>query len=307
MFFNKKKKAENPFEGFDLKEAVYYDFFKEGFQSGLEMYIASKESEYLKDLSFKNPLYFDGKKFKKIRKTIVADAIYDRSGGLKFPSMEISKKTLNSLKFKILCWDKNKMYTELKEFMPKSFKIKTQASFHDGLKNFSNKEMIVLKPAKGLGGRGIIIDYAPNILKLNPTITEEMTMQRFVDTSYGIEKIVKGIHDLRIVVVDGEIIYAIVRKPAKGSYLANVAQGGSIKEVSLDKIPAEILATVKKIQKILDKKYSFPIYSIDFGIEKKKPFVFELNDQIGFPSKKMKSYNLFNKALIRRLIKICNI
>lgn len=304
MFFNKEKSEKKPFFGFGEKEAVYFDFFKQGTSSGADMYIASKEKNYQGGLKFKDPLFFDGKKFKKISGIITADAIYDRSGGLKFPSKKISRKVLNNIAFKSLCYSKNKMYETLGEFMPKSFKIKNQKDFEKKIELFSPNEMVVIKPSEGLGGKGIIIDTVSNIIKLKLVIKKETVLQRFVDTSFGIKNITRGRHDLRIVIVFGKIIFASLRTPKEGSLLANVAQGGKIKEISLEKIPTEVKSVVLKIQKNLDKKFDYPIYSIDLGIENTQPFVFELNDQIGFPSKKMKSYKLFNKALIKSLVKI---
>jgi glutathione synthase/RimK-type ligase-like ATP-grasp enzyme len=304
MFFNKEKSEKKPFFGFGEKEAVYFDFFKQGTLAGADMYIASKEKNYRGELKFKDPLFFDGKKFKKISGIIIANAIYDRSGGLKFPSKKISRKVLNNITFKSLCYNKNKMYETLGDFMPKSFKIKNQKDFEKKIKLFSPNEMVVIKPSEGLGGKGIIIDTVSNIIKLKLTITKETVLQKFVDTSFGIRNITRGRHDLRVVIVFGKIIFASLRTPKEGSLLANVAQGGKIKEIPLEKIPAEVKSVVSKIQKILDKKFDYPIYSIDLGIENTKPFVFELNDQIGFPSKKMRSYKLFNEALVKSLQKI---
>lgn len=304
MFFNKEKSEKNPFASFGDKEDVYFDFFKQGYAAGLDMYLASKEKNYLSGLDFKDPLFFDGKKFKKTVMKIKVDAIYDRSGGLKFPSTAISSKVLNPFSFKSLCYSKNKMYKALSSFMPKSFEIKNQNNFEKKLKLFSKNELVVIKPSSGLGGKGIIIDTASNIKKLNYSIEKETVLQKFVDTSSGIKNIVRGRHDLRVVIVFGKIIFASIRTPKGDGLLANVAQGGKIKELPLEKIPLAVKKNVLKIQKIIDKKFDYPIYSVDFGIENGKPFVFELNDQIGFPSRKMKSYKLFNAALIKSLGKI---
>jgi len=306
MFFNKEKFKGNPFEGFGDKELVYLDFFKQGRASGMDMYIASKEKNYLRGLDFKNALFFDGKKFIKTVGRIKADAVYDRSGGIKFPSTKISKKVLNPISFKKLCYSKNKMYELIGDFMPKSFKIKNQNDFNKKIKLFKNSELVVIKPSSGLGGKGIIIDTANNIRKSDYFVEKESVIQKFVDTSSGILGITKNRHDLRIVIVLGRIIFASLRTPKGNSLLANVSQGGKIKELPIEKIPKNTLLIVSKIQKIIDKKFNYPIYSIDFGIENGKPFVFELNDQIGFPSKKMRSYKKFNKFLILSLKKISN-
>lgn len=304
MFFNKEKLPPDPFEDFDKKRTVYYDFFRCGVAAGFDMFLASREKNYLGGLKFKDPIFFNGKNFEKTKKTIIADAIYDRSGGLKFPSKKISPKVLNSITFKSLCYSKNKMYRHIGDFMPKSFKIKNQKDFENKIKFFPKNELVVIKPSAGLGGKGIIIDTPSHILASNFIIKKESVLQKFVDTSSGIKGITKGRHDLRIVIVNGKIIYACLRTPKNNTYLANVAQGGKIQEIPLSKLSPIIKRCIVKIKKVLDKKFNFPIYSIDFGIEKEKPFVFELNDQIGFPSAYMKSYPLFTKTLIQSLGKL---
>jgi glutathione synthase/RimK-type ligase-like ATP-grasp enzyme len=303
MYYRQPKTGLDPFFDFAHKKSVYHYFFEHGTKSGFAMYLASGKENYLGGLSFKNPLFFDGKNFKPTRKTICADAIYDRSGGLKFPSPE-TKKILNTFEFKTLCNDKNSMYSLLGKFMPKSIKIKNQSELKIALASFPKNELAVLKPAKGLGGKGIVIAVPGSLAETNLENEKEYVLQQFVDTSGGIKNITQKKHDLRIIIINGEIVLAHIRQPKEGSYLANVAQGGKIEELSLEKIPAKALEVTKKIQAILDKKYHYPIYSIDFGFENEKPFVFELNDQIGFPSEHMQGQTAFIQKLIAALGKI---
>ncbi len=305
MYYGQEKTGPDPFFNFGHKKSVYYYFFEYGKKMGFDMFLASGKKNYLGELNFKNPLFFDGLKFKPTQETIQADAVYDRSGGLNFPSPEI-KKILNNLKFKTLCNNKNGMYVLLGKFMPKSIEIKNQTELKTALLNFPAKKIAVLKPAAGLGGKGIIIDLPQNLAKVILEEKKEYVLQQFVDTSHGIKNITKEKHDLRIIIIDGEIIMASVRTPKEGSYLANVAQGGKIQEIDIKKIPAKALVLTKKIQKILDKKYNYPLYSIDLGFENEKPYVFELNDQIGFPSEKMPGHKIFMHKLIKSLEKIAN-
>jgi hypothetical protein len=51
-------------------------------------------------------------------------------------------------------------------------------------------------------------------------------------------------------------------------------------------------------------KFNYPLYSIDFGFEKGRPYVFELNDTIGLPSEKMPSHKIFIEKLLLSLKKI---
>lgn len=304
MYFKKERPGKDPFLNFKKKRKVYRYFFQKGKSIGFDMFLASGEKTYLGGLKFENPAYFNGKKFIIQKRVITADAIYDRSGDMSFPPKKIDAKVLNCSTFKIICNDKNLMYSLFGKFMPKSFEIKSQKKFKEALDNFNESSLAVLKPAKGLGGKGIII-AKKNILK-DAILEREKTyvLQEFADTSCGIKGIAKEKHDLRVVIVEGKIVLSHVRTPKKGGFLANAAQGGKIKEVALNKIPKDVKIIAKKIQKIIDKKFGFPIYSIDFGITLEGPRVFELNDQIGFPKDSMKNYKKFIIALLKSLKRI---
>lgn len=305
MYFNLEKDSNDPLAFFGMKKKVYQYFFEYGNSQNLDMFIAAGKDNHLGRSVFKNLLFFDGKVFVKKIESIIVDAVYDRSGGVGFPPENISHKTLNSRNFKALCYDKNIMYDYFKEFMPKSFRVISREDFLKKLSLFKEEELVVLKPASGLGGKGIFIDVPKNLANLNKGLKKEYVLQEFVDTSCGITDIVQGKHDFRVVIVGGKIVLAHVRTPKAGSLLANASQGGTIKEVSLEKIPENILDVVRKVQNKIDKKFDFPIYSVDFGIScEGKPYVFELNDQIGFPSPKMKNYKFFIENLIKSLKKL---
>ncbi len=192
----------------------------------------------------------------------------------------------------------------MKEFlgdsMPKSNCIRTQENLLLHLDDYKEIPRVVLKPARGMQGKDIIIDSPQNIARTELKAATEYTLQEFVDTSSGILGITSTYHDLRVVIVNGETVLSHVRTPKHGSLLANVAQGGSIQEVLTKDIPDFIRDATRKIQSLIDEKYDFPLYSIDFGIQNKTtPFVFELNDQIGFPSEIMTG----SKTFINRVLK----
>lgn len=304
MYFRNKKQCGDPFAAFGIKRKIYRYFFEFGKQQGFDMFIASGKDGYLGNLKFKNALYYEKGAFKKHIGTIIADAILDRSGGLFFPPAEINKKVLNCLAFKKLCWDKNLTYTAIGKFMPKNFEVVDKKELLKYLKKFNSASLAVLKPARGMCGKDIFIQRPAKLSSVKLISKKKYVLQGFVDTSSGIKGITKSRHDLRIVIVEGKPVLAHIRTPKKGSFLANVAQGGKIKEIPIKKIPAQVLKTVKNIQKIIDKKYFYPLYSIDFGLDKKgKPFVFELNDQIGFPREDMRGAKHFIEALLLSLKK----
>lgn len=299
MYFHKRKLGKDPFSTFGMKRSVYHDFFKRGIERGFDMYIASGKENYAESLIFCNAYRYTGEFFEPAAEALKADAVFDRSGGMFFPPENIGYKVLNDINFKRLCNNKNETQKIIGEFMPRSVKIENRPTLITQLKSFSPSVLAVLKPAKGMCGRGIVIDYPEKLAEEKIEDGREYILQEFVDTSVGIPGIITGHHDLRVVIVNGEIVLSHVRAPKEGSLLANVAQGGSIQEVLIENIPSFVIDTVKKVQSCIDEKFDYPLYSIDLGIQKESGvFVFELNDQIGFPSKQMKATGKFlDKAL----------
>ncbi|NTW46057.1 MAG: hypothetical protein HGB18_03345 [Candidatus Moranbacteria bacterium] len=193
------------------------------------------------------------------------------------------------------------MYGHLSDFMPKNITIRSKEELRSALDEFDAGDIVVLKPSKGMQGNGILIGPASEIALSTLEPEKEYSLQEFVDTSKGIPGVIDGRHDLRIIIVEGQIVLCHVRTPKEGSFLANVAQGGSIREVPLKEIPAFILDRVSEIQESIDTEFDLPLYSIDFGVAGgKTPFVFELNDQIGFPSEDM-DYEEFIRRTLKSL------
>lgn len=304
MYFRKRPLSRDPFETFGTKRSVYYQFFKQGVDLGFDMFIASGEENYEHPLRFKNTFTYESDHFVSHPEKIDADAIFDRSGGISFPPEKIGNKVLNCIEFKRLCNDKNAMKEFLGDSMPKSNCIRTREDLLSCLEGYKEVPRVALKPARGMQGKDIIIDSPKNIARIKLRAATEYTLQEFIDTSSGIPGITSTYHDLRVVIANGEIVLSHVRTPKNGSLLANVAQGGSIQEVLVKDIPSFIRDATQKIQTLIDKKYDFPLYSIDFGIQNKTtPFVFELNDQIGFPSEIMIGSDLFIQKILESLKK----
>ena len=304
MYFRKRPLSRDPFETFGTKRSVYYQFFKQGVDLGFDMFVANGEENYEHPLQFKNTFIYEYDHFEPYPEKIDADAIFDRSGGISFPPEKIGNKVLNCIEFKRLCNDKNAMKEFLGDYMPKSNCIRTQEDLLFRLEDYKEIPRVVLKPARGMQGKDIIIDSPKNIARIKLRAATEYTLQEFIDTSSGIPGITSTYHYLRVVTVNGEIVLSHVRTPKHGSLLANVAQGGSIQEVLIKDIPDFIRDATRKIQSLIDEKYDFPLYSIDFGIQNKTtPFVFELNDQIGFPSEAMIGSYFFIRQILKSLKK----
>lgn len=106
----------------------------------------------------------------------------------------------------------------------------------------------VLKPLGGYGGRGIVrvdgdqvwrgpkrMSYADFIQSLGTEALEYLGVEFLRHVGEG---------DKRVVVIDGEIMGASLRLPAAGSWLCNVAAGGSSNPAAVDEDERRIVARV---------------------------------------------------------------
>jgi glutathione synthase/RimK-type ligase-like ATP-grasp enzyme len=141
---------------------------------------------------------------------------------------------------------------------------------------------LVIKPLDLGGGKGIFIDI-PEKLKNIPK-SFPLLMQEFIDTSAGIPGITTGMHDLRVVLCNGEIIHSNIRTPGKGDKKANFSQGGSLKVIDPELLPEDLKYIVASIDFDLS-LYGERLYSLDFGLSADNEWkLIELNARPGMPS-----------------------
>lgn len=231
------------------------------------------------DSYFKNSWLFDGKKWNKSGK-FKPDVIYDKS---KTDFEKISIKLavaekipiVNNPIFDLICENKFLSYLYFKKYSPETF-ILNRKNLNKILKEIKTK-LIVTKPIWGSGGKDVKIIPHQNLKQ----IKKGQIVQEFIDSSQGIKKIVKGAHDLRIVIIDGEISYSYLRIPKRGTLIANIQQGGKMTNLENFQIPS----AAKKIAKEVDKQFQdfLPrIYTIDLIFDKQqKPWLLELNSKPG--------------------------
>lgn len=305
MFYkNEKQFDQDPFAHKGAKRSVYYDFFRQGTERGYNMYLIRGLSKHLGQTAFSSPMKFDGANFVITKDVVEMDAVLDRSGGLDFPPAELDNKVLDNRDFKLICWDKNLMYGVLKNYMPLSVSVCDAHDLRRKVSNFSSDNKVVLKPSRGLKGQDVVIDYPENIIHAPLKEGETYILQSFVDTSTGIEGVVQGVHDLRMIVVNGEILFASVRRPADNSLVANTSQGGQAQEVPIEIIPRYVMYVAEAIRETVDSEYNRPLYSVDFGIADERPYLYEINDTIEFPSEQLPSAGAFVSKLLDRLIEM---
>ncbi len=299
ILFSKTFEGNLPLSHIGVKLPVYLRLLELFQNEGWNAYVLTRKT-YISDGVFDGVWKYNDGKFIKVDEKTKIDLVYDRSAGVKFPVKgDESLIWVNNKDFKVLALDKWTAYNAIGEYMPQTFMINSEDEIPDAIEKIKT-DIVVLKPFNGLKGIGIYIggkegakDFKFNE-KYKPYIAQE-----FVDTSNGIPNITPGRHDLRIVIVNGRVVWCHVRVPIKESFLANAAQGGNLTEVDYDLVPESVKTIVRKISTAFSKEYDNPIYSLDFGIDiDGTPKIFEINDQIGFPKWEMKNRDIFLKALV---------
>lgn len=191
--------------------------------------------------------------------------------------------------------DKNKTYEYLKDLMPKSSIV-----WYDGdilsTEEFDYKDFpIIIKPLNELKGNGIVkFDTEDNFeawfLENEPS--KEFILQEFIKCVDYAPLDIKGTHDIRLIIVNSEIVGLAVRQPKKDGWLCNVAQGGSIKVYDVHELYKLSKKETNyffedlnefKVQVIskLPKDFKQAIFSIDFCNTKDGFKIFELNSYPG--------------------------
>ena len=297
--FSKDFTGNDPLGHIGPKLPVYLRLLEFCQNEGWNVYVLTRKT-YKGSGIFGGAWLFNNNKFTQIKDSVKIDLIYDRTGGVGFPPKdEPNLKVFNNHEFKILCWDKWAGYKEIGEYMPKTFWVGDKEGLGKVLPKIKT-DWVVLKPFNGLKGIGIFIgpkEEAVNFEFIGKK--PKYVAQEFLDTSRGVPGLTSGLHDLRAAIVNRKVVWCHIRVPQEGTFKANAAQGGNLREVDYGKIPDSIKEIVNKIIPKFGEKYDNPSYSLDFGIGRDGvPKIFEINDQIGFPQWEMKNRDIFLKELV---------
>lgn len=283
VLFGKANWKENvPFKKKPQYRFCYERLYSMAEKENIEIFRASYEWFDWDRKVFVNAWAFSGGEWRKVH-DIVPDAIYDKTKHntkAQLARERLAKifKIFNDPAFTLLLSSKLDTSLLFPEYMKKSYSLNNEQDLFDILPEIKTKK-IVLKPINGSGGDGVeIVDKnVASSIKLHfPALAQE-----FIDSSKGIPGLTDSTHDLRIVVVKEEVIYAYIRTPKRGSLLANLAQGGTMKIVPLEEIPQAVLGIVNGVKnKLAD--YGNSVYTIDLMFdENNKPWVIELNTMPG--------------------------
>ena len=253
--------------------SVFGDYLED---EGMKLY----KSHFLwyKNGKFTKGWEYDKGKWKQVF-DISPDFIFDKTP-LNSKTIKIKKhfskqgKILNTWFIEHLCSDKWETYKLFPHLVPKCYLVNGIVELKKAIKKIKS-DKVVIKPRYGSSAKGLyIIDKTERV----PNVKGEYIVQEFVDTCSGIPNLVKGVYDIRLLIVDGVVNHAYMRVAQKG-LVSNVALGAKVTFLDTKEIPKKILKSAKSIS-IKLKKYKPSLYTADFVMDGKgKVHLIELNSK----------------------------
>jgi glutathione synthase/RimK-type ligase-like ATP-grasp enzyme len=262
-----------PFDETGYREA-YEHLARACTDAGRRFAIVRGESTYQGGNRFRGGWIHGETGFRRTEEEIAADVIFLK-GKIRFTD---DPTVINDPAFDALCTDKWKTYRMFPDLSPKTMRVERAEELEPAIAALGT-ELLVAKPLDGEGGDGVVV--APKSEMRARVPGYPYLLQEFLDTSGGIPGLAEGMHDFRILSVRGTPFSILLRMPRKGSYLANVSQGGQKKVLPPEDIPPEALALFREIDAQFT-EYPNRIYSVDLGRDKNGEWkIIELNAQPG--------------------------
>ena len=257
--------------------------FIEGEKARIKFYRATVYSFNADKKCFTETWLFDNDKWI-IVNNIIPDIVFDKSQYS--PELIPIKnkiasvfKFVNDPVFDEITSNKFITYSLFKNWMPKSYLVYNKKDTNNKLK-YLNGSRVIIKPV--VGNRGIDVKVLTKKEIKNLEIKKPSLLQEFIDSNYGIKNLIKGCHDLRVIIFNKSVFGSYLRIPRSGSFIANIVQGSRRIVLKKEKIPKETLAITKEIMNKFD-CFDNLFYSVDFIFDKKqKPYLLEINSKPGF-------------------------
>lgn len=253
VFFDAPGYSDYPFNDQYYVDA-YHEIATRMQKKGGKLIIVRDQKTYKGNNVFAGSWDFDGKTFVRNDAAVTVDLIYDKGHFVPDASARMS----NDRAMDEICVDKFKTFEMFPEASPLTLFVSNKEEFDAALKKFT--DMVVAKPVNLEGGYGVFIGPVSEVAA--KVTTFPYILQEFMDTSGGIPGLVEGMHDFRMVGVDGTIVASYIRTPPPGKMTANVSQGGKQVEVRPDAIPAEARALFDMVDARFN-KYGRRVYSVD--------------------------------------------
>lgn len=267
----------------------------------VEIFFSSYQWYNPESKKFKYNWTHDGKRWIK-QMDIKPDLVYDKTGSkprAQYKKDVISRNHLiiNDPEFTLLAGNKFFVSLLFPNYFKRYFRVANEKELRTIASSISGGK-IVIKPTIGSSGKDVKIVDKTEVEKIR--VERPVIVQEFIDSSKGISGIVKGMHDLRLVFINDELVYSYVRQPAEGSYLANLAQGGSMFIVEPEQIPKKVFDLTERIGEVFS-AYEPRVFTVDLMFdEKQNPWIIELNTMPGMyfsPDQKKWMKKMYTKLI----------
>lgn len=227
------------------------------------------------------------------------DVIYDKGSFITDKTIPI----LNSEEINDICTDKWKTYQMFTHLFPSTVKVTDQNQLIPSC-NLMKTEMIVIKPVDGEEGKDVFIGKKHEMAEIR--VTKPVLVQEFLDSSAGILGITEGIHDFRIALLNGEIVYSFLRTPPPNSLMANISLGGSVKIFQPHEIPTEFKDVAYEVDSKLS-QFGRRLYGVDMALTPQGIKIIELNSRLGLQkNERHEVFASYKKKLAKMLIDMAN-
>jgi len=295
VFFTAPEKKDYPLNKDEYWHA-YQELDQEITKAGAEFCIVRSQATYMgegifsKSWKYKNNELIENGQVK-------VDVVYDKGNFITDKKVPV----LNNEKVNKVCTDKWLTYQSFLKYCPTTLLASNEKEFLLALNKIASSPKVI-KPIDGEEGKNVFI--GDNKYLISRPKTYPILVQEFIDSSGGIPGIVEGIHDFRIAIMNGEIVYSFIRTPPTDSFLANVAQGGKQINVDVEKIPSSALALSADVDAKMS-KYGDRFYGIDMALSSTGWKIIELNSQLGLDENKRHPIFIeVKKKLTKLLLKI---
>ena len=157
----------------------------------------------------------------------------------------------------------------------KGIKIPSTGSTHStndvgGLIDTVGGAPLVIKLLEGTQGLGVVLarsrKAAESVIQAFSGLESDILVQDFIDEAKG--------SDLRVFVVGGRVVAAMMRTAAKGDFRSNVYRGGSAKKVRITKEEEKMAVRSARELKL-------SVAGVDIIRSKKGPMILEVNSSPG--------------------------
>ncbi len=183
---------------------------------------------------------------------------------------------LNDLELEEICKDKLRTYELFPEHVPET-KLATEENANQ---MFEEHGSFVFKPRYGFAGEGVrVIDDISDFEE--PEDVRNFIVQRTVETEGIPELGVEGPHDMRTVVINGELQDGnYVRVPDEG-LISNISRGGDQIYVDRDEVPERARKLIEEVSEEFE-RFNPSLFAVDIMFDREgRPWIVELNSKPG--------------------------